>query len=1160
MDNTNITDTQGDTDYNSIVESSNIISELKENNQYVYTEIEESFLEPVKIGCMTIDEFKLNPIFLEPFQHWNIADSAYNAMINSQRMYTKIKFEEDKHIRSDSVVKTSGLSKKILNLDYFSEDNLNIFQDVAPSIQSDFSEPLQPGTCVELYGYFTSDVTGIHHFSIPVCDTYQIWIDDDSAIVHYNKYNADANSKNGFMESNRKYASIMIEKNQYYPIRIHLGNQSTAVISGPLLRVTLSNDQLVTANSDFQYFNVLSENGSQYNKKPFYFSLVKLHSSDSNSPKFLSYFFRSNDENYNKIKNLKTNFPLIYKRVEVPTTITYTSGIYNKQAEQGSAINVENPVGSKMDIIESKWGYPKTQTETVRIDPKFIDYDPSTEAKFLNDVINENSKNNCSQINYSDYLKYKDGKLTKKYNSQKSISGPGFYLKKYVGKTIADVRRDESTLAPTEHSTTNISSTANQLETSTKTTNERVETYVFEADLSPSWHWGLFQVYLRVVGRAEIYINGGSSPVITAATNQDAAPVLGDLAGFCKKFKMYYQTENYRYGIQILLRDRYKRGRWRWGGWVNLSQMTPSHNVTVNISNDCKYSIKAKDPVPKKEVFNYQTNDILPSSIDTKNSLSQKIDQNLLELDGDYSNYNNLLDERVQGASSDKSMNMNYKFSQTFDTNGETSIKNKNIHIDLSGDLVIGYDYNGTTNSYPVSFLPKNQQCDGKSLCEYTLVLEDNCSISIYNNQNEKIWNKKLLDDSVNTGIIAQNPIWLKNPERRNLLNVGEKLSPSDISEIISDNGKFKLTFLEGRLSIVYGTLAYNRIYNENREIYFTSDKHKVDGHQIYFLYKANANGLMGKRFLENVNTTDNIKNIQILPQNYGNVLKLNNFKSTSDAYPLFSQNSYTNLLHSDEVKSKYSVSNLDEKTCNEQCKNSNSCEHFFFLNTSSGDTCLQDITSNTIPLYTMQNPHNNISSSSMYNKSYTIESNCLDNGAQPIDKRNFNDYSDFELIYHSELENDPNKTFLCSNDTYIMNKMRINQIYGNENTDSSIEGFNDIYHGGVDNITDKKIQPLLDLSKESDDNEVKYSKVNDDMKVLYNNYLDAKDRKDEKKEINVIPDKFKKIVDPKISATKEDAIIKDANMLKMYENTIYTIGTICAASLVITAIVISRD
>ena len=125
------------------------------------------------------------------------------------------------------------------------------------------------------------------------------------------------------------------------------------------------------------------------------------------------------------------------------------------------------------------------------------------------------------------------------------------------------------------------------------------------------------------------------------------------------------------------------------------------------MTRDCKYSIKAKDPVPKKEVFNYQTNDILPSSIDTKNSLSKKIDGNIMNLDGDYSDYNNLLDERVRNPSDQKTMNLNYKFSQTFDTNGESAIKNKNIHVDLSGDLVIGYDYNGTTNSYPISFLPR---------------------------------------------------------------------------------------------------------------------------------------------------------------------------------------------------------------------------------------------------------------------------------------------------------------------------------------------------------------------------------------------------------------------------------------------------------------------
>jgi len=1149
--------TSNNDSYQSIVESSNIIGNLKKDNNFHYAQIKEEFMEPSLVGAMAIDEYKMNPLFLESNQRWTIEDSAYNCMMNAQRLYTKQQFDENKHIR-ESVSKSSGLVIKEVDVKGFDEYNVNHFTDATGSAMvGNMNVSVPAGKAIELYGYFTSNVTGVHTFSIPIADVYQLWVKNDSAIIDYNRNNANVNSVNGTSSSSRKTVEMMVQKDHYYAIRVQLGNSSTNPLNGPLLSIYLPDGTESASNNNFQHFNTLQS----YDKKPFYFALVKNPSSKSNAPLFQCHFF--NENSYENIRALKTNFPLVYDHVEVPTTITYTSGLYNKQAEQGTPINVENPVGSEMEIVKSKWGHNKVQTETVRIDPKFVDYDPEKEAEFLNDVISENSK--CPKINYSDYLKYENGELSKKYVEQKEVDGPGFYMKKYVGKTINEVKSNESTLAPTESNTIDISSTANSLASSTISTDERSATYVLEADLSPSWNWALFQVYLLVVGKAEIYINDGSTPVVTASTNQDGAPVLDNLAAFCKKLKIYYQTENYRYGIQILLRDRYRSKRkWRWGGWVPLSQMTPSHNLKVNVGKDCTYNIKAKDPVPKKEVFNYQTNDILPSFIDTKKSLSKKIEDNVMNLDGDYSPYNNLLDDRVQGPSADKSMKLNYKFSQTFDTNGETAIKNKNIHVDLSGDLVIGYEYNGTTNSYPISFLPRNQQCDGETLCEYVLKLEDDCSISIYNNDNSNIWNKKLLDESVNTDIVAQNPSWLKNPESRNILNVGEKLSPSDVSEIVSNNGKYKLSFIDGKLTVTYGRLAYNRIFNENREIFFTSNDHIVNGQQLYFLYKAQSHELMGKRIFSSVDTSNNVRTIDILPEQYDKVLKFDKFAKSSGIFPVFSNNAYVNLTNDQTVTSEYNVSSaLTEEQCATKCQDSNKCDHFFYMNTDAESYCLQDKVNNTLPLQTNKVPHNKISSSSMSMKTYSIESECLNNGKQSLEKNSASAYSDFGIVYESSLENDSSKTFLCSNDTYVMNRARINEIYGQSGQTESfttLEGYSDKEYGTADDIIKYKINPLMDMAVKYDENNISHGETNEELDALYASYLDLSNNPIISQAPDGIPDKFKKELSSEIDVTKLDGMEHDAKTLLMYENTMYTIATLSAATLVVAMIVLSRD
>lgn len=1170
-----MTTSNNDSNYQSIVQSSDIISNLKKDSTFHYAQIKEEFMEPALVGAMAIDEYKMNPLFLESYVRWNMEDSAYNCMMNAQRLYSKQQFDENKYIRSSSVDKTSGLAKKEVNMKGFDEDNVNHFDDVTGSTISSMNVPLSSGKAVELYGYFTSNVSGVHTFSIPTLAVYQLWVKNDSAVIHYNKNNADVNSFKGNASSSQKSVEMMVEKGHYYAIRVQLGNSGKNAYNGGLLSVFLPDGTQVASNNEFQFFNSLN-----YEKKPFYFALVKNPSSKSNSPVFQCHFF--NEANHEKIRTLKTNFPLVYNHVEVPTTITYTSGIYNKQAQQGTPINVENPVGSEMEIVKSKWGYDKIQTETVRIDPKFVDYNPDTEAAFLNDVINENSAQGCPQLTYSEYKKYESGNLAKYYSEGVKKTGDGFFVRKYIGKTIDEVKTGIDTLVPNSYSTEKMIGVgardgANFSDSVKNVTNgEGFSTYVFDANLTHNlnnYKW--ISILAEAKGTAHVYINGtyyfSNRDYGSDWSSGHPMKQYKDL----KSIRIYYQSDASQYGLRLSFRERYKsRRKWRWGGFVNIGHsgyLLPKYDLDVLENRDCKYSIKAKDPVPKKEVFNYQTNDILPSFVDTKKSLNKKIDGNVMNLEGDYSNYNNLLDERVQGASNDKTMNVNYKFSQTFDTNGESAIKNKNIHVDLSGDLVIGYDYNGTTNSYPISFLPRNQQCDGKTLCEYYLRLEDNCSLSLYNNDNSKIWNKPLLPESVNVDVIAQNSMWLKNPERRSILNVGEKLSPADISEIISDNGKYKLSFIDGKLTVTYGTLAYNRIFNENRDIFFTSNDHVVDGKQLYFLYKAQSHELMGKRvFASNTTDSDNnpVKTIDILPEDYDKVLKFDKYEKEADTYPVFANNAYVNLGSDQSVVSQYNVSSiLSEEQCAAECKDSNQCDHFFYLKTDAESYCLQDKVNNTLPIRTKKQPHNKISSSSMSMKTYAIESECLNNGKQSLEKNSATAYSDFGIVYESSLENDPTKTFLCSNDTYVMNRARINEIYagnpqGQTESFATLEGYSNTEFGTAKDIIEYKINPLMDMAKIYDENNAKHAETDAELDALYASYVDLSGKEiiSKAKANDGIPDKFKKEVSDNINTTKLDGMERDAKTLLMYENTMYTIATLSAATLVVAMIVLSRD
>ena len=134
-------------------------------------------------------------------------------------------------------------------------------------------------------------------------------------------------------------------------IRIHLANKSSDDINGPVLSVIDPNNKTITDNDNFKHFVSLFQGSQPFNKKLQYFGLYK----GNNNSLFQCYFIESSKMNYDLINKLKINKPFVYKYFDIPTTITYNSAIYNKSAKIGTGINVEAPVGAKVNIKNSMW-------------------------------------------------------------------------------------------------------------------------------------------------------------------------------------------------------------------------------------------------------------------------------------------------------------------------------------------------------------------------------------------------------------------------------------------------------------------------------------------------------------------------------------------------------------------------------------------------------------------------------------------------------------------------------------------------------------------------------------------------------------------------------------------------------------------------------------
>ena len=238
-------------------------------------------------------------------------------------------------------------------------------------------------------------------------------------------------------------------------------------------------------------------------------------------------------------------------------------------------------------------------------------------------------------------------------------------------------------------------------------------------------------------------------------------------------------------------------------------------------------------------------------------------------------------------------------------------------------------------------------------------------------------------------------------------------------------------------------------------------------------------------------------------------------------------------------------------------------------MNTRTGNKCVQDTTSNSIPIFTKQK-NENISESTFYKKKYLINSECkYQDQPNVLFSDSVDKYSNYNVLYDSKLTNDPNETFYCSSEIYKQNNKIMNNNFKNKNNleafqtkYSSIEGYDTNSYANKQDIIDKKIAPLEEKidkfrkdQKEINNNNINYQTSLTDFKneyqTLYGNHIYKDDG---------IPDIYKKKLDAKVKGTVEDARQNDTKTLLIYENTMYTVATIAAATIVVTAIVLARE
>jgi hypothetical protein len=492
----------------------------------------------------------------------------------------------------------------------------------------------------------------------------------------------------------------------------------------------------------------------------------------------------------------------------------------------------------------------------------------------------------------------------------------------------------------------------------------------------------------------------------------------------------------------------------------------------------------------------------------------------------------------------------------TYELDNPQGMENRSVYVDSSGQLVYGYTYDGKTTSSNITDFPTNLLCDDPDNCNYSVSISDNGTISVYNNSHQQVGNPiNYLPDYIDSNQVLANDNW--KILTKNSLSNNEKITPNGtLNEIVSSNGKYKLTFVGTKLYIMFCTQSYSSDDNIKFGVnpQYNNILHTISNpNEEYYLYRTHSNPFVGQTMFVRNNVSENIKTLSFLPQDYDKVFKPDYYTKTSNVASV-NTNNYRSVNPEGE--------SVD--TCKTACDDDNNCEHFFHTD----NICYLDQNKNPLPIYTNKdNLGYNISN--MYKKIYKIKSDC-DAPQTEVYGVDSTEYSDYVMVYDSlktdyenKLPNDPALTFNCANE-----EMRhCKKLYKDNYNSLGKEGFQE----GQTNLEEEE----TDLNQTNQENKLFYDHLINKLHDVSSNYFQTGEYIDSTfydtsnaKNFNFNKyrnDKYSKDIkdwsmNQNEEYSKENALTQDYKTLLTHENSMYTIATISAATLIITAIILARE
>jgi len=1208
------------------------LQRIRRENDYGYKQLYESANPAINVGPMIDDELVQllgqGPTALITYEKWGFMDDANTCIHNAQKMYTSMLLDENKKIADGTITTTPYLRIKTTPLTRASDYSVTMFDGIAPTSVSSITD-LPTDTAADYFTYFCPSHSGTHTFQVVNMEVFYLWIKNEHALYDYLPRNSDINKESINATATAKFVRVDLKKGEYYPLRIHLYN-GIAGSSSPVYIYNPDGSSIYDDTTGHSYFNVLNDlNGGNYMRKLLYYALFKPDRSMAN---YKCKFLDMTPSNYNYIKALKANQPILYKKLIIPTPITYESYIYAESAGDGTPLQMKCPVGGKITVVNATWG-----KGDIRINEPSYETRNHTDPRII--VDNNTVKYEWTTPN-PDIVNISDGVLP---SGQKETNG--FLFEEFEGNWNGDPKWYNDKTAsniPTGYGTswypsvTDLSYNSNKSIRATGFINGLDEGKV---NNSQGFFTACFKLTTSRGCKAKAIIN-----TMVYETNGDDKLIDGGgswrrLVGFHGNLQNAYTLELYSSPGTVKLEvqrwgKRYDKWRHTTDNFHSIKEFIDWEMFAVTHTPRKITRIKADDTLNAANITTQTYIDPPPTyQVEMPNIVTYKGDVDLTqqiqllvnnstiasnnetfevhELDGNYeTTYTPLLPNIVAQAQLNKQLIIHYKYD--IDLTGD-DVTNKQLYVDETGQFVISYDYNAETSTYPIApALNANQLCIEDQNCNYTLTLEDDATLTTKSGTGlvaSRSLREDLNADLSSLGLsfddIMVNHNWKNDPINiYSTLNNGDILTNEIVSleeplkarkSIRSDNGKFKFTFEDTDLCIYYCIPAFDT----QDGVDYTSNVHRAvyssNATQYFYLHRPTANPLAGQIVSTHHHTTTGTKDLKLfLPVANSHILVDGSVNTIAGKYPVIcgSQSGPCNAdlkfanLSSNMTNPSYfyfDVSNIEQ--CAKRCNDAGNCQHFFHINTSTGgQKCLSDASSNPNPLTTNINPDPQyISSSSVNMRTYTV------NGADPDCFRasqvlpvSVNNISDYTTLYNAPVDDNVNKIGICGDTSYneisdYINSangffssgtpytsrpgwLQCNTIQENFANYKGTEGF-DGTCGTSQCLVDELDHIAATRAAQFNESQQQVGVMETQIDNQYDDLGVNVKKKDLQRITKQIPSKFtKKFYSARPQTTMMDARENDTKEIAVYENSLYTVATLTAATVLITSIILMRE